>query len=70
MKELIRVFKRDNGRDHRAATSDSPFQNARTSPLRVHRIVMHRSVRPIGKIHQLSLRRPFRLGFLQSLVQC
>ena len=32
----------DNVNDHRAATSDSPFQNARTSPLRVHRIVMPR----------------------------
>ena len=32
----------DNVNDHRAATSDSPFQNARTSPLRVHRIVIPR----------------------------
>ena len=35
-------LKRDNVNDHRAATSDSPFQNARTSPLRVHRIVIPR----------------------------
>ena len=34
--------KPDNVNDHRAATSDSPFQNARTSPLRVHRIVIPR----------------------------
>ena len=32
----------DNVNDHRAATSDSPFRNARTSPLRVHRIVIPR----------------------------
>ena len=34
--------KRYNVNDHRAATSDCPFQNARTSPLRVHRIVIPR----------------------------
>ena len=42
------LFKRDNGNDHRAATSDSPLQNARTLPLRVHRIVIRRSLRSLG----------------------
>ena len=41
-------FKRHNVNDHRAATSDSPLQNARTSPLRVHRIVIHRSLSAEG----------------------
>ena len=36
------LFERNNVNDHRAATSDSPLQNARTSPLRVHRIVIRR----------------------------
>ena len=39
---LFASFKRHNVNDHRAATSDCPFQNARTSPLRVHRIVIPR----------------------------
>ena len=48
-------LKRYNGNDHRAATSDPPFQNARTSPLRVHRIVIPRSPCPAG-----SLINPFK----------
>ena len=38
-------FRRNNGNDHRAAASDPPFQNARTSRLRVHRIVIWQSLR-------------------------
>ena len=41
-------IERDNVNDHRAATSDSPFQNARISPLRVHRIVIPTDVHRIA----------------------
>ena len=43
----------DNVNDHRAATSDSPFQNARTSPLRVHRIVIPRLRLRLPRCHPI-----------------
>ena len=42
LQRSVMDFKRDNVRDHRAGTSDHPFQNHAQVRLRVHHIVIRR----------------------------